>query len=73
MVTSGTFLAEMEGETPTRLGSGGFAVMPGGHKHQFACRSETACVAFISFSQKYDIVWVDKKGSYVDQGSGSTK
>ena len=67
MVAAGAFLTEMEGEAAARLEAGGFAVMPGGRKHQFSCRSSTTCVAFITFNQKYDIVWVDKKSSYIDK------
>jgi len=58
IVTHGDVLAEMDGMTAKPLGPGGFAMMPSKAKHQFSCKSKDACVMFVTFDRKYDIVWV---------------
>lgn len=58
IVVQGDVLTEMEGMTSRVLGPGGFAMMPSKAKHQFACKSKTDCVMFVTFDWIYDIVWV---------------
>jgi quercetin dioxygenase-like cupin family protein len=58
IVTHGSLLTEMEGMPAATLEAGGFAMMPGKVKHRFSCQSKTECMLFVSFDQKYDIVWV---------------
>jgi len=58
IVTHGSLLTEMEGMPAATLEAGGFAMMPGKVKHRFSCQSKTECILFVSFDQKYDIVWV---------------
>ena len=57
IVISGTVLAEMADQQPTRLGPGGFAVMGGRMPHQFTCQSQVACLMIIAFDRPYDIYW----------------
>jgi hypothetical protein len=57
IVVSGSVLAEMIDHPPTRLGSGGFAVMGGHMAHQFTCQGRSACLMFVTFDQTYDIFW----------------
>ena len=58
IVAQGSVQTEMEGMSPRALGPGGFAMMPGQAKHQFSCRSKTACLMFVTFDRTYDIFWV---------------
>jgi len=68
IVTHGSLLTEMEGMPAATLEAGGFAMMPGKVKHRFSCQSKTECILFVSFDQKYDIVWV-KDDSHPAPGS----
>lgn len=61
MVVQGQVMTEMEGGSPTSLGPGGFALMPSKEKHQFSCKSQKACRAFVYFDRAYDIFWVKDK------------
>lgn len=58
IVTHGSLRTEMEGMPAATLEAGGFAMMPSKGKHRFSCQSKTECILFVSFDQKYDIVWV---------------
>lgn len=58
IVIRGAVLTEMDGISPTVLGPGGFAVMPGKEKHQFSCKSKGECIVVVVFDRKYDIFWV---------------
>jgi quercetin dioxygenase-like cupin family protein len=60
IVAGGTVITEMEGMPAATLERGGFAVMGSKQKHQFTCKSDEPCILFVSFSQKYDIFWVNK-------------
>jgi hypothetical protein len=57
IVIRGQVMAEMSDHPPTRLGSGGFAMMEGGMAHQFTCQGRDACVMFVTFDRSYDIHW----------------
>jgi len=61
IVVQGNVRTEMEGMSPRALGPAGFAMMPSKAKHQFSCRSKTACVMFVAFDRPYDIFWVKDK------------
>jgi quercetin dioxygenase-like cupin family protein len=63
MVVQGNVLTEMEGVPPSTLGPGGFAVMQSKEKHQFSCKSKSACLLFVTFDRAYDIFWVKEAGS----------
>jgi quercetin dioxygenase-like cupin family protein len=60
-VVEGNLRTEMEGMPALSLGPAGFAMMPSKAKHQFSCRSKTACVMFVAFDRPYDIFWVKDK------------
>ena len=57
MVVRGDVLTGMDGMAETTLGPGGFAMMPGKAMHWFSCKSKDACLMFVTFDRKYDIVW----------------
>ena len=57
MVVRGDVLTGMEGMAEATLGPGGFAMMPGKAMHWFSCKSKDACLMFVTFDRKYDIVW----------------
>ena len=57
IVVRGDVLTGMEGMAEKTLGSGGFAMMPGKAMHWFTCQSKEACLMFVTFDRKYDIVW----------------
>jgi quercetin dioxygenase-like cupin family protein len=59
LVISGAVKAEMGTMEPATLTAGGFAMMPGKEKHQFACTSQTECLMFVTFDRKYDVMWLD--------------
>jgi len=58
IVSRGVVLTEMGSDEKVKLGPGGFAVMPGGERHQFTCSSHKMCILFVTFNGKYDIFWV---------------
>lgn len=57
IVVRGVVVTEMQGEAATQLRSGGYAMMPGGTPHQFACKGKVPCLMHVIFDRKYDIVW----------------
>jgi quercetin dioxygenase-like cupin family protein len=57
MVVRGDVLTGMDGMSDQTLGPGGFAMMPGKAMHWFSCQSKGACLMFVTFNAKYDIVW----------------
>jgi quercetin dioxygenase-like cupin family protein len=57
IVVRGDVLTGMEGMSDQTLGPGGFAMMPGKAMHWFSCQSKGACLMFVTFNAKYDIVW----------------
>jgi quercetin dioxygenase-like cupin family protein len=57
MVIRGDVLTGMDGMSDQTLGAGGFAMMPGKAMHWFSCQSKSACLMFVTFDGKYDIVW----------------
>lgn len=56
-VVRGDVLTGMDGMSDQTLGPGGFAMMPGKAMHWFSCESKSACLMFVTFDGKYDIVW----------------
>jgi quercetin dioxygenase-like cupin family protein len=60
IVVKGDVSTGMHGMKDTVLGAGGFAMMPGKMTHWFTCTAESkdGCLMFVTFDQKYDIVWV---------------
>jgi len=57
MVVRGDVLTGMDGMAEATLGPGGFAMMPSKAMHWFTCKSKDACLMFVTFDRKYDIVW----------------
>ena len=57
IVVRGLVVTEMQGETATQLRSGGYAMMPGGAPHQFACKGKVPCLMHVIFDSRYDITW----------------
>ena len=57
MLIRGPVVAEMTDHRPTRLGSGGFAVMAGRMAHQFSCQAKSGCLMIVVFDRAYDIFW----------------
>jgi len=57
MVVRGDLLTGMDGMAEATLGPGGFAMMPSKAMHWFTCKSKGACLMFVTFDRKYDIVW----------------
>jgi len=57
MVARGDVLTGMDGMAETRLGPGGFAMMPSKAMHWFTCKSKETCLMFVTFDRTYDIVW----------------
>jgi len=57
IVVRGDVLTGMDGMPEKTLGPGGFAMMPGKAMHWFSCQSKDACLMFVTFDRKYDIVW----------------
>jgi quercetin dioxygenase-like cupin family protein len=60
IVVKGDVSTGMHGMKDTVVGAGGFAMMPGKMTHWFTCTSESkdGCLMFVTFDQKYDIVWI---------------
>jgi len=63
MMGSGVGKMEMQGSKPVTLTSGGFAMMPANHIHQFTCIK--ACQLFIYSNVAFDIHYVDKAGKEI--------
>ncbi len=59
IVIRGNVLTGMKGMHSVTLSAGGFAVMPAKAIHWFSCSGKDPCLMAVTFSQKYDIVWVD--------------
>lgn len=57
MVVRGDVSTGMDGMSDQTLGPGGFAMMRGKAMHWFSCQSKGACLMFVTFNAKYDIVW----------------
>lgn len=57
IVVRGDVSTGMDGMSDQTLGPGGFAMMPGKAMHWFSCQSKSACLMFVTFDAKYDIVW----------------
>jgi quercetin dioxygenase-like cupin family protein len=63
MIVSGTAKVEMKGGKTVALTSGGYAMMPGKHAHQFTCTA--ACTAFVSSDGAFDIHYLDASGKEI--------
>jgi quercetin dioxygenase-like cupin family protein len=59
IVIRGRVLTGMKGMRSVTLTAGGIAVMPGKAIHWFSCSGKDPCLMVVTFSQKYDIVWVE--------------
>ena len=57
IVLNGAVMAEMTDHPSTRLGPGGFAIMPSRMAHQFTCQGNSACLMMVVFDRAYDIYW----------------
>jgi len=60
MIVSGTAHVDVKDGKSLTLESGGFAMMPAHHVHQFRCSS---CKFYLSSDGAFDIHYVDAKGS----------
>ena len=63
MMVSGVARIEMKDGKPLTLESGGFALMPSHHVHQFHC--EKACSLYIYSDAAFDIHYVDAQGNEI--------
>lgn len=63
MIGSGVGRMEMQGSKAVTLSSGGFALMPSNHIHQFTCIK--ACQLYIYSNVAFDIHYVDKTGKEI--------
>lgn len=63
MMVSGVARIEMKDGKPLTLESGGFALMPSRHVHQFRC--ERACSLYIYSDAAFDIHYVDAQGNEI--------
>jgi quercetin dioxygenase-like cupin family protein len=63
MIVSGSAKLEMKEGGNATLGPGGYAMLPGKHVHQFTCSS--ACSAFVSSDEAFDIHYVDANGKEI--------
>ena len=63
MIVSGAAKVEMKGGKTVTLTSGGYAMMPGKHAHQFTCTA--ACTAFVSSDGAFDIHYLDANGKEI--------
>ena len=63
MIVSGTVRVEMKDQKPLTLRTGGFALMPGKHVHQFRC--VTACTLYVHSDTAFDIHYVDAQGKEI--------
>ncbi len=71
MIVSGSAKFEMKGGSSTTLGSGGYAMMPSKHTHQFTCTS--ACSAFVSSDGAFDIHYLDANGKEISPDAALAK
>ena len=60
MMVSGMGRAEMKDGDTVALQSGGFALMPSKHVHQFSCQRE--CTLYVYSDAAFDLHYVDPKG-----------
>jgi mannose-6-phosphate isomerase-like protein (cupin superfamily) len=63
MMVSGVARIEMKDGKPLTLESGGFALMPSRHVHQFRC--ERACSLYIYSDAAFDIHYVNAQGNEI--------
>jgi quercetin dioxygenase-like cupin family protein len=63
MIVSGMVRVEARDQKPLTLRSGGFALMPSRHVHQFRCT--TSCTLFVYSDTAFDIHYVDALGKAV--------
>ena len=63
MLASGVGRVEMKDTKPVVLRSGGYAMMPSKHVHQFTCVS--SCVAFLRTDGVFDMHYVDAGGKEI--------
>ena len=63
MMVSGVARIEMKDGKPLTLESGGYALMPSRHVHQFRC--ERACTLYIYSDAAFDIHYVDAQGNEI--------
>jgi len=63
MLASGVGRVEMKDAKPVTLRSGGYAMMPSKHVHQFTCVS--ACVMFLRSDGVFDTHYVDTGGKEI--------
>ena len=63
MLASGVGRVEMKDAKPVMLRSGGYAMMPSKHVHQFTCVS--ACVMFLRSDGVFDTHYVDTGGNEI--------
>ena len=72
MIVSGSAKVEMKDSGSTViLSSGGYAMMPSKHVHQFTCTS--ACSAFVSSDGAFDIHYVDTNGTEISPDAALAK
>src|SRR5690242_9044446 len=63
MIVSGIARLEMKGGKPLVLSSGGFALMPSHHVHQFQCQQ--ACSIYIYSDVAFDMHYVNVQGNEI--------
>ena len=63
IIVSGVATVQMKGEKPMTLRTGGFAIMPAHHVHQFRCVEN--CVLYIYSDTAFDIHYVDQQGKEI--------
>lgn len=63
MIISGVARVDMKDGKPTVLRSGGFAMLPSHHLHQFVCQE--SCQMYISSDVAFDIHYVDAQGKEI--------
>ena len=56
VVISGTMVYTPEGESPHKLGSGSYLMIPGNSKHSTACEGDSPCTIFMEQSAKFDLI-----------------
>lgn len=64
MMVSGVAQIEMKDGKPLTLGSGGFAMLPSHHVHQFKC-VHSSCTLFLYNDAAFDIHYVNGKGEEI--------
>ncbi len=63
MMVKGVAHVEMKDGKPLTLESGGYALMPSRHVHQFRC--EKACSLYIYSDAAFDMHYVDAQGNEI--------